>query len=201
MATVHGRARFCTAANNPWCNLCPFLRHDVQLTSPLFTTYKWRNHERGGLHWLSWPNLHAWIVTYLSIVSWTRSVCFSYNAILFSHHSEVKDPELLELISRLTSLLLQIEVSGIVMLFFFFFFFIKLNRSAKWEEAVDSNFSSSWDMWSCEYWCRLGNIWVLKMRIVPANTKPLFCRMTYSHTQNHPVRWAGSTNTCTPSAI
>ena len=29
-----------------------------------------------------------------------------------SHHSEVKDPELLELISRLTSLLLQIEVSG-----------------------------------------------------------------------------------------
>jgi len=44
---------------------------------------------------------------------------FQYNAILFSHHSEVKDPELLELISRLTSLLLQIEVSGIVMFFFF----------------------------------------------------------------------------------
>jgi len=31
-------------------------------------------------------------------------------------------------------------------------------------------------MRSCDYWCRLGNIWVLKMRIVPANTKPLFCR-------------------------
>jgi len=50
-----------------------------------------------------------------------------YNAILFSHHSEVKDPELLELISRLTSLLLQIEVSGIVMLCFFFFNLAKNN--------------------------------------------------------------------------
>ena len=87
-------------------------------------------------------------------------------------------------------------------IFFYFLFFFKLNRSAKWEEAVDSNFSSSWDMRSCEYRCRLGNIWVLKMRIVLANTKPLFCRMTYSHTQDsHPVRWAGSTNTCTRSAI
>ena len=85
-----------------------------------------------------------------------------------------------------------------IFLFLFIYFFYKLNRSAKWEEAVDSNFSSSWDMRSCEYWCRWGNIWVLKMRIVPANTKPLFCRMTYSHTQDsHPVRWAGPTNTCT----
>ena len=33
-------------------------------------------------------------------------------AVLFSLHSEVKDPGLLDLISRLTSLLLQIEVSG-----------------------------------------------------------------------------------------
>jgi len=40
------------------------------------------------------------------------------------------------------------------------------------------------------------------MRIVQTGTKPLFCRMTYSHTQDsHPVRWAGSKNTCTPSAI
>ena len=31
---------------------------------------------------------------------------------------------------------------------------------------------------------------VPKMRIVPANTKPLFCRITYSHAQDsHPVRW------------
>ena len=33
-------------------------------------------------------------------------------AVLFSLRSEVKDPGLLDLISRLTSLLLQIEVSG-----------------------------------------------------------------------------------------
>ena len=33
-------------------------------------------------------------------------------AFLLSLHSEVKDPGLLDLISRLTSLLLQIEVSG-----------------------------------------------------------------------------------------
>ena len=40
------------------------------------------------------------------------------------------------------------------------------------------------------------------MRIMPANTKPLFCRMTYSHAQDsHPVRWAGSTNACTSSII
>jgi len=30
---------------------------------------------------------------------------------------------------------------------------------------------------------------VLKMRIAPANTKSLFCRMMYSHTQDsHPMR-------------
>jgi len=41
------------------------------------------------------------------------------------------------------------------------------------------------------------------MRIVPANIKPPFCSARVqddSHAQDsHLVRWAGSTNTCTPS--
>ena len=64
------------------------------------------------------------------------------------------------------------------------FFFSSLTAVPSEKKQYRQYFSSSWDMRSYEYWCRLCNIWVPKMRIVPANHKPLFCRMTYSHTQD-----------------
>jgi len=91
---------------------------------------------------------------------------------------------------------LWVRASQRLLLFLFFF---KLNRCAKWEEAVDSHLAA---LWRCNHVNTDVDYVVPKMRIVPANTKPLFCRITYSHAQDsHPVRWAGSTNTCTPSAI